>query len=74
MQYTDHFSDLLGKNFGFHATKLSSLLNDLTLPQLVCGLVGGLASLEPEEDFCLQCDATGNHSHCRLQVSICQKR
>lgn len=63
-----------GENFGLHATKINSLLNGLTLPQLVCGLVGDLVSFEAEEDFCLRCDATGNHSHCRLQVSICQKR
>jgi len=63
-----------GKSFGFYATKISFLLNGLSLPQLVCGMVGDLASLEPEEDFCLRCDATGNHGHCRLQVSICQKR
>jgi len=74
MQYNNHFSELLGKNFGLHATKISSLLNRLTLPQLVRGLVGDLASLEPEENFCLRCDATGNHGRCRLQVSICQKR
>jgi len=42
--------------------------------QLMCGLVGDLASLEPEKNFCLRCDSTGNHGHCRLQGSICQKR
>lgn len=63
-----------GKTFGFYATKISLLLNGLSLPQIVCGLVGDLASLEPEEDFCLRCNATGNNGHCRLKMSICPKR
>jgi hypothetical protein len=42
------------KTFGFYATKISLLPNGVNLPQLVCGLVGDLALLEPEEDFGLQ--------------------
>lgn len=42
--------------------------------QLLCRLVGDLASFGPGEDFCSQWDITGNHYHDSFQVCVCQMK